>query len=101
MICKVLGQFVNTLTANDKYFLLNTDNLTQPIQMLLCKEQKTFSEFSSPFRKYRLNFEHSQTEDHPHSFCISKITDCEIIDTSQVSENFILLILVYLILTIK
>ena len=28
VICKVLRLFVNTLTANDKYSLLNRDNLT-------------------------------------------------------------------------
>ena len=43
MICKVLRLFVNTQTADDKYSLLNRDNLTQPIQMQLSQEQKTFS----------------------------------------------------------
>ena len=36
---------VNTFTADDKYSLLNRDNLTQPIQMHLYGKQKTFSEF--------------------------------------------------------
>ena len=58
MLCKILGQFVKTLTANDKYSLLNRDNLTQPIQILLSQKQKTFSEFFSPFLKSTLNFEH-------------------------------------------
>ena len=35
----------NTLSAHDKYSLLNTDNLTQPIQMELSQKQKTFSTF--------------------------------------------------------
>ena len=30
---KILRMFVNTLTADDKCFLLNRDNLRQPIQM--------------------------------------------------------------------
>ena len=34
VICKILGLFINTLTADDKYSLLNRDNLTQPIQDL-------------------------------------------------------------------
>ena len=34
---------VNTFTADDKYSLLNRDNLTQPIQMQLTKKLKTFS----------------------------------------------------------
>ena len=28
VICKILGLFLNTLTANDKYSLLNGENLT-------------------------------------------------------------------------
>ena len=41
--CKIWKQFVNTLTAKDKYSLLNRDNLTQPIDMQLSHKQKTFS----------------------------------------------------------
>ena len=43
MIYKILRLFVNTLTADDKHYLLNRDNLTQPIQMQLSQKQKTFS----------------------------------------------------------
>ena len=35
----------NALTADDKHYLLNRDNLTQPIQMQLSQKPKTFSEF--------------------------------------------------------
>ena len=43
VIQKVLGLLVNTLTTNDKYFLLNRDKLMQPIQMQRSKkEKKTF-----------------------------------------------------------
>ena len=42
MTCKILGLFVNTLTANDKYSLLDKVNLTQPIQVQLANKQKTF-----------------------------------------------------------
>ena len=45
VILKILTLFVNTFTADDKYSLLNRDNLTQPIQMHLYGKQKTFSEF--------------------------------------------------------
>ena len=34
--------FVNILSADDKYSLLNCDKLLQPIQMQLPKKQKTF-----------------------------------------------------------
>ena len=50
--------FVNTLTADDKYSLLNRDNLTQPIQTELSKKLRAFSELLLGFWKSTLNFEH-------------------------------------------
>ena len=44
MICKLLGIFVNTLTADEKYFLLNRGNLLQHFEMQLSQKQKTFSQ---------------------------------------------------------
>ena len=70
-LCKMLRLFVNTLTVDDKYSLLNRDNLTQPIQILLTQKQKTFSRSFTAFLKSRLNFEHFQKKDHPHSRCTS------------------------------
>ena len=58
--CKILGRFVDTLTVNDKYSLLNRDNLTQPIQMHLSQKQQTFSEFFNAFLKFSLNVQHFQ-----------------------------------------
>ena len=58
MTCKDLRLFVNTLTADDKYSLLNRDNLMQPIQMHLSQKQKSFSELFCKFFKSRSNFEH-------------------------------------------
>ena len=52
--------FVNTLTAGDKYSLLNRDNIRQPIQMPLSQQQKTFSQFFFAFLKSKLNFDHFQ-----------------------------------------
>ena len=77
VLCKVLRLLVNTLTVHNKCSLLNRDNLTQPIQILLSEKQKTFSQFFSPFWKYTLNFEHFQKNDDRHSRCISKITISE------------------------
>ena len=77
VLCKILRLFVNTLTDNHKYSLLYRDNLTQPIQKLLSRKQKTFPEFFSAFSKSTLNFEHSQKKYDPHSRCISKITVSE------------------------
>ena len=77
VICKILRLFVNTLTADDKYCLLNRDNLMHQIQMDLSQKRKTFSEFFSAFSKSTLNFEHFQNKDDPQSFCISKIAGSE------------------------
>ena len=71
---KALYLVVNTLTADDKYSLLNRDNLTQPIQTILSPKQKVFSQFFLAFWKCALNFEHFQKKDDPHSRFISEIT---------------------------
>ena len=76
VICKVLGLLVNTLTANDKNFLLNCDNLKKRIQMQLSKKQKIFSLFSK-FLKSRLSFKHFLKRGDSHSLCISEIKDCK------------------------
>ena len=41
VIQKILRLFLHTLTVDDKDYLLNRDNLTQPIQMQLSQKQKT------------------------------------------------------------
>ena len=69
--------FPKKLSADGKYSLLNRDNLTQPIEMQLSPNQKTFSEFFSAFLESSLSFEHSQKEDDSHSWGISKITESE------------------------
>ena len=58
VICKILRLFVNTLSAVDKYSVLNRDNLIQPIQMQLSQKHKTFFGFFSAFLKSCLNFQH-------------------------------------------
>ena len=62
--------YVNTFSAYDKYFLRNSQNLPQQIQMQLSKKQKTLSEFT-------FNFKFFEKKNNHHSICISKITDCE------------------------
>ena len=57
VIFKIWRLFVNTLSADDNYSLLNRENLTQPIQMQLSQKQKTFSPFFSDFLKSSWNFE--------------------------------------------
>ena len=58
--CQILGLLVNTLAADEKYPVLNRDNLTIPIQMQLSQKQKTFSEFLCPFFKSIRNFKYFQ-----------------------------------------
>ena len=77
MTCKISRLFPNTLSADGKYSLLNRDNLTQPIQMQLCRKQNPFSEFFSAVLKSGLNFEHFPKKDHSHSWDITKITESE------------------------
>ena len=71
---KILRHFVNTLTVDDKHYMLNRDNLTQPIQIQLSQKQKTFSQFFLKFLKSILNFKQLGKEDDPHSSCISRNT---------------------------
>ena len=67
VIHKILTLFANTLIVDDKHYLLNRDNLTQPIQMQLYQEEKIFSEFLFAFLKSIINFKHLQKKDDPHS----------------------------------
>ena len=53
---KILRLFAKTLTVDEKDYLLNRDNLTQPIQIQLSKKEKTFLQFSFKFSKAILNF---------------------------------------------
>ena len=64
---KALQLFVNTLSADDKYSLLNRDNLTQPIRTQLSQKQKPFYAFFLAFSKCALNLKHFQNKDDPHS----------------------------------
>ena len=67
MIEKFLRLFLKKLLADEKRYLLNRDNLTQPIQIELSQKQKTFSQFSFSFLKSILNFKHLPKDDDPHS----------------------------------
>ena len=58
VIEKIVRLFVNTLPADEKHYLLNRDNLTQPIEIELYQKEKTISEFFLAFLKSILNFKH-------------------------------------------
>ena len=55
------------MTADDKYSLLNRDNLKQPIRTEISQKETGFSQFFLAFAKFTLNFERFQTKDDPHS----------------------------------
>ena len=55
------------MSAADKCFLPNRDNLIQPIHTQFCQKLKVFSEFFPPFSTSTLNFEHFQKKDDAHS----------------------------------
>ena len=71
MTHKILRLFVNTLTVDEKHYLLNRDNLMQTIHTIFSQKQKTFCQFFFAFLKYILNFKDLPKKDDPHSSCIS------------------------------
>ena len=75
VLCKILRLFINTLTPDGKYSLLDRSELRKSIQILLSQKEKTFSKFFSSFLKFRLNFENFRRKYYTHSRDISEITD--------------------------
>ena len=72
VIFELLGVFVNTLTADDKYYLRNSENLLLPIQMQLTKKWKKISQLFRAFLKFASNFQYFQTKDDPSSIIYSE-----------------------------
>ena len=64
---KILGVFVNTLTAEGKYPVEDWENLQLSIQMQLSWKWKGFSEFSVLFLEFTSNFKHFEKKDDCHS----------------------------------
>ena len=58
VICKTVRLFINILTADDKYSLLNRDNLTQPIQIQLSQKQRIGSHLFFTYLKSIFSFKH-------------------------------------------
>ena len=55
------------MTADDKYSLLDRDNLRQPIPKQLSQKRKAFSEFFLALSKSVLTCKHFSKKDDPHS----------------------------------
>ena len=68
---------VNTFTADEKHYLLNRDNLTQPIQIQFSQKQITLSEVFFAISKSIRNFKHLPEKDDAHNSCVSGSTGSE------------------------
>ena len=72
---KILGLFVNTLTAEYKYSDRNMQTFTQQVQTPLSLKQKTFSGFFIAFLKFTWNGEHFQKKRESSNLSIFEIID--------------------------
>ena len=72
---KILGLFVNMLTAEYTYSRRNMQTFTQQVQTPLPLKQKPFSRFFFAFLKYTWNGEHFQKKGESSSLSISEIID--------------------------
>ena len=72
VICKILGLFVNTLTARHKFSLLNRNKSTQPIQMQLSKnvarQISKKSSFRGPFDNQHGKWDQTVPKSEWHHF---------------------------------
>ena len=60
---------------DEKYPVLNRDNLTIPIQIQLSQKKIIFFSIFAAFLKSRLNVKVFESKDDPQRFCIFKVTD--------------------------
>ena len=72
---KVLGLFLNTLTAEYKYSPRNMQTFAKQVPTPLSLKKKTFSGFFIAFLKSTSNGEHFQKKGESSSLSISEITD--------------------------
>ena len=87
LTCKILWLLVNTLVADEKYPVINRDNLTIPRQMILSEKEKTFSQFLAAFFKSRFNLKYFKEKGEPHRFCILKISESQIVVRYMPKKN--------------
>ena len=76
-VSEILGVFINTLTADDKYSHCNRKNLPDTIQLQFSNKRKTFSQFRAAYLKSVSNIEDFGKKDDPRRLCIFEIRDCE------------------------
>ena len=81
---KILGLFVNTLTAEYKHSRRNMQTFAQQVQTPLSLKQKTFCGFFIAFLKSTRNVTHFQKKEESSSLSISAIIDSKIRDNLSV-----------------
>ena len=78
VICKILGNLVKTLTADDKYSLHNSEILWQPIQIQLSKKKNDLFLILFFISEIYINVLTFGKKKHgSHSLHLSEITECE------------------------
>ena len=70
---EILGVFVKTLTANDKYLVLDCKKLPLPIPTQLSEKRKTFSQYFIAFLESTSNFKDFERKYDRHSQSISEL----------------------------
>ena len=88
LTCIFLGLLVNTLAADEKYPVLNRDNLTIPIQMQLSLRQETLSQVFSAILKFTLCSQYFEKKDYPQRSFICNIKDSENIVRKMSKKSF-------------
>ena len=74
---ELLGQFVNTLTADYKYFRQIREKLSQQVPMQISLKMKTCSRVFIAFLYSTLSLEYSQEKHQSRSLSITEIINCE------------------------
>ena len=80
---EVLGLFVNTLTADDKYYCFKRENFQQEFQMHLSQKAKNLVSIFIPFLESTSNFQHFGKKCETHSSNFSEILTPKDFDTSM------------------
>ena len=66
VLVEILGVFAKTLTADDKYRVLDWENLSLPTRMQFSEKRRTFSESFPKVLEATSNFEDFQRKDYRH-----------------------------------
>ena len=69
--------FPNTLTANEKYLVLDYVNLSSPIEMQSSIKPTIVSDFFVLSLESKSNFKYFEKKDDRHTYFISEIRECE------------------------